>query len=47
MGVILVTGILAARGTKAKIFIPVFVVLFILVALLFKHHVTGKLPLEF
>lgn len=45
--VLLVGAVFAVRGARAKVVIPVFVLGFIMTALLFNHHVTSSLNLSF
>lgn len=45
--VLLVGAIVAYKGMKPKVVIPVFVLAFVLTALLYNFHVTTQLPLEF
>ncbi len=46
-GVLLVAAFFAARGAAGKIVIPLFVIGLVLSAVLFQHHVTSSLNLEF
>ena len=45
--VLLVGAVLAVRGARAKVLIPVFVLGFVMTALLFNHHATSTLNLSF
>lgn len=45
--VLLVGGIVAYKGMSSKVVIPVFVLGILLTALLYHHHVTSRLTLEF
>jgi len=45
--VLLIGAVFAAMGAKAKVFLPIFAVGFILTAVLFNYHVTSNLPLSF
>lgn len=44
---LLVTAIFAARGAKAKVVVPLFVVGYVAVVFLFAHHTTSSLDLNF
>jgi fatty acid desaturase len=44
---LLITAIYAARGARAKIVVPLFVVSTVLVIFLFAHHTTSSLDLNF
>lgn len=44
---LLVGAIVAYLGKSPKVFIPVFLVAFIVTALIFNHHVTSRLDLSF
>ena len=45
--VLLVTAIAAAKGAKAKVVVPLFLVAYVMVVLLFAHHTTSSLDLNF
>lgn len=45
--VLLVAAIFAAKGSSAKIVVPVYFLGFVLAAFVFHHHVTSKLDLSF
>lgn len=45
--ILMVTAIYAAKGAKAKIVVPLFLVAYVMVVLLFAHHTTSTLDLNF
>lgn len=45
--VLLVAAIVAYKGMSTKVVLPVFVLAFVLTFILFRHHVTSQLPLQF
>jgi len=44
---LLVTAIIAARGGRAKVVVPLFVIAYVAVVFLFAHHSTSTLDLNF
>jgi len=45
--VLLVGAIFAVKGAKAKVVVPIFLLGFVLTALLFNYHVSSALDLSF
>lgn len=45
--ILLVAAVVAYKGMSTKVVLPVFILAFVLTFLLYRHHVTSQLPLQF
>lgn len=45
--ILMITAIAAAKGAKAKVVVPLFLLAYVMVVLLFAHHTTSTLDLNF